>query len=80
VAIKRLHPHLAKEAEFVSMLTDEARVTGRIGHLNLVPTLDVVAVRGESRGRRESETSRRSRHQHQCHDPSEPDGSSLPSL
>jgi hypothetical protein len=47
VAIKRLHPHLAKEAEFVSMLTDEARVTGRIGHPNLVPTLDVVADRGE---------------------------------
>ena len=47
VAIKRLHPHLAKEPEFVAMLTDEARVTGRIGHPNIVPTLDVVAARGE---------------------------------
>jgi serine/threonine-protein kinase len=47
VAIKRLHPHLAKEGEFVTMLTDEARVAGRIGHPNIVPTLDVVAAQGE---------------------------------
>lgn len=47
VAIKRLHPHLSKEADFVTMLTDEARVTGRIGHPNIVPTLDVVASQGE---------------------------------
>jgi serine/threonine-protein kinase len=47
VAIKRLHPHLAREAAFVTMLTDEARVAGRIGHPNIVPTLDVVAARGE---------------------------------
>ena len=47
VAIKRLHPHLAKEQEFVTMLTDEARVAGRIGHPNIVPTLDIVASNGE---------------------------------
>jgi serine/threonine-protein kinase len=47
VAIKRLHPHLAKERDFVTMLTDEARVTGRIGHPNIVPTLDVVTSQGE---------------------------------
>jgi serine/threonine-protein kinase len=47
VAIKRLHPHLAKEQEFVTMLTDEARVAGRIGHPNIVPTLDIVAANGE---------------------------------
>src|SRR5689334_13290462 len=47
VAIKRLHPHLARETDFVAMLTDEARVTGRIGHPNIVPTLDVVASGGE---------------------------------
>ncbi|HMJ51414.1 MAG TPA: protein kinase [Polyangiaceae bacterium] len=47
VAIKRLHPHLAKEAEFVTMLTDEARVAARIGHPNIVPTLDIVASQGE---------------------------------
>src|SRR5258706_6236206 len=47
VAIKRLHPLLAKEQEFVTMLTDEARVAGRIGHPNIVPTLDIVAANGE---------------------------------
>src|SRR6266705_2691104 len=47
VAIKRLHPHLAKEPDFVTMLTDEARVAGRIGHPNIVPTLDIVASHGE---------------------------------
>src|SRR3954467_9398466 len=47
VAIKRLHPHLAKEAEFVTMLTDEARVAGRIGHPNIVSTLDTVAADGQ---------------------------------
>ena len=47
VAIKRLPPHLAKEPEFAAMLTDEARVAARIGHPNIVPTIDVVAARGE---------------------------------
>lgn len=47
VAIKRLHPHLAKEPEFGAMLTDEARVAARIGHANIVPTLDIVASNGE---------------------------------
>jgi len=47
VAIKRLHPHLAKEPEFVTMLTDEARVAGRIDHPNIVSTLDIVAADGE---------------------------------
>jgi serine/threonine protein kinase/tetratricopeptide (TPR) repeat protein len=47
VAIKRLHPHYAADAEFVSMLLDEARVAARIHHPNVVPTLDVVADEGE---------------------------------
>ncbi len=42
VAIKRLHPHLAEDAEFVSMLLDEARLAGRIQHPNVVGMLDVV--------------------------------------
>ena len=42
VAIKRLHPQLAKVPEFVSMLVDEARLAARIRHPNVVPTLDVV--------------------------------------
>src|SRR5688572_5242851 len=35
------------EHEFVTMLIDEVRVTGRIGHPNIVPTLDIVAANGE---------------------------------
>ncbi len=47
VAIKRMHPHLAKDPDFVSMFVDEARVAGRIHHPNVVSTLDVVALEGE---------------------------------
>ncbi len=47
VAIKRLHPHFAKDPEFVSMFLDEARLCGRIRHPNVVPTLDVVSLQGE---------------------------------
>jgi serine/threonine protein kinase len=43
VAIKRLHPHLAKDPEFVAMFVDEARVAVRIRHPNVVPTVDVVS-------------------------------------
>jgi serine/threonine-protein kinase len=43
VAIKRLHPHLAHDPEFVSMFVDEARVTGRIKHPNVVALHDVVS-------------------------------------
>src|SRR6476659_2387447 len=42
VALKRLHPHLAQEKTFVSMLRDEARVASRIRHRSVVPVLDVV--------------------------------------
>lgn len=41
-AVKRLHPHLAKEHEFRTMLLDEARVSARVVHPNVVRTLDVV--------------------------------------
>jgi serine/threonine-protein kinase len=47
VAIKRLHPHLAKESEFHRMFLDEARLAGRVRHPNVVPTLDVVEADGE---------------------------------
>ena len=46
VAIKRLHDRYANEPEFVARFLDEARITARIRHPNVVPTLDVV-----SRGR-----------------------------
>ncbi len=47
VAVKRLHAHLAKDPEFVSMFLDEARLAARIRHPNVVPTLDVVSTEGE---------------------------------
>lgn len=41
VAIKKLHPHLERNEEFVAMFLDEARLAARIRHPNVVPTLDV---------------------------------------
>jgi serine/threonine protein kinase len=43
VAIKRMHPHLAAEADFVEMFLDEARLASRIRHPNVVPIVDLVA-------------------------------------
>ena len=43
VAIKRLHPHLANENEFVQMFLDEARLAAGIHHPNVVPILEVGA-------------------------------------
>jgi serine/threonine protein kinase len=47
VAVKRLHPHLAKDPQFVAMFLDEARLAARIRHPNVVSTIDVVARNGE---------------------------------
>jgi formylglycine-generating enzyme required for sulfatase activity/serine/threonine protein kinase len=41
VAIKRLHPQLARDPAVRSMFLDEARLASRIRHPNVVPTLDV---------------------------------------
>jgi serine/threonine-protein kinase len=46
VAIKRLHPHLAREPEVVAMFLDEARMAARVRHPNVVPTLDIVTTQG----------------------------------
>jgi serine/threonine-protein kinase len=43
VAIKRLHPHLAGEKEFVEMFLDEARLAAGIHHPNVVSILEVSA-------------------------------------
>ena len=41
VAIKRLHPHLANEPDFIEMFLDEARLAARIHHPNVVPIQEV---------------------------------------
>jgi serine/threonine-protein kinase len=42
VAVKRAHPHLARETDFALMFLDEARLASRIQHANVVSTIDVV--------------------------------------
>jgi serine/threonine-protein kinase len=42
VAVKRAHPHLARENDFALMFLDEARLASRIHHPNVVPTIDVL--------------------------------------
>jgi serine/threonine-protein kinase len=46
VAIKRLHPHLANEPEFVEMFLDEARLAASIHHRNVVPILEIGTTSG----------------------------------
>ena len=46
VAIKRLHPQLAAQSEFIAMMVDEARLASQIRHANVVDTLDLVASDG----------------------------------
>jgi serine/threonine-protein kinase len=41
VGIKRLHPHLAREPEFIQMFLDEARLAARIHHPHVVPILEI---------------------------------------
>jgi serine/threonine protein kinase len=41
VAIKRLHPHLSGDSEFVQMFLDEARLAARLHHPNVVPILEI---------------------------------------
>jgi serine/threonine-protein kinase len=47
VAIKRLLPHLVRNEDFTQMLLKEARLAARVRHPNVVPTLDVVASKGD---------------------------------
>ena len=47
VAIKRLRSQYAANPSFVSSFVDEARLTARVRHPNVVPPLDVVATGGE---------------------------------
>ena len=47
VVIKRVHRHLIKIREFHDMLLDEARISSRIHHPNVVSMIDVVDEHGE---------------------------------
>ena len=47
VVIKQIHPHLASEPSFRSMLADETRLSSRIHHPNVVPAIDVVESENE---------------------------------
>lgn len=42
VAVKRLHAHFSKDPDFVSMFLDEARLSARLMHANIIHTLDVI--------------------------------------
>jgi len=47
VAIKRLLPHLVQNEDFTQMLLKEARLAARVRNPNVVPTVDVVASKGD---------------------------------
>jgi serine/threonine protein kinase len=47
VAVKRLHAQFANNPDFVSMFMDEARLSARLVHANIVATLDVMLSPGE---------------------------------
>jgi len=47
VALKRIHPHLAKEKGYVDMFLDEARIASRITHANVCSVFDFGEVDGE---------------------------------
>jgi serine/threonine protein kinase len=44
VAIKRVLPHLAQNDNFIQMFLDEARLSARLSHANIVSVFDIVAV------------------------------------
>ena len=47
VSAKRLHAQFAAESEFVTMFQDEARLSSRISHPNVVAPIDVIEAEGE---------------------------------
>ncbi|HEY3816902.1 MAG TPA: serine/threonine-protein kinase [Polyangiaceae bacterium] len=47
VAVKRAHPHLARDNDFALMFLDEARLASRVVHPNVVPTVDVLQTDAE---------------------------------
>lgn len=47
VALKRIHPHLATEKDYVEMFLDEARIASRMTHTNVCHVLDFGEADGE---------------------------------
>lgn len=47
VALKRIHPHLASEEDYVEMFLDEARIASRITHANVCSVFDFGEAEGE---------------------------------
>ena len=47
VALKRIHPHLAQERDYVDMFLDEARIASRITHSNVCSVFDFGETDGE---------------------------------
>ena len=47
VALKRIHPHLAREADCIEMFLDEAKIASRITHPNVCSVFDFGQVDGE---------------------------------
>ena len=47
VALKRIHPHLASERDYVEMFLDEARIASRITHANVCSVFDFGEADGE---------------------------------
>lgn len=47
VALKRIHPHLAREQEYVDMFLDEARIASSITHPNVCSVFDFGEADGE---------------------------------
>lgn len=47
VVIKMVREHLAHDADFITMLADEARISARLNHPNLVQTMEVGQVDGQ---------------------------------
>src|SRR5512146_2622786 len=41
IVVKKLKEHLARDAEFMTMLVDEARIAARLDHPNLVRTFEI---------------------------------------
>ncbi len=46
VAIKRIHPHLSLDQEFVNMFIDEARIASNLSHPNIVQIFDLGKIDG----------------------------------